>query len=184
MAGDDVPAPAVQYRFDLQVDGVDVGLFTKIDGLGAEYETLEVKEGGENGFTHVLRGRMKLGRITLTRPVDANSGDLAAWLTAANESLHPQRCTATIAAFDGAGGEVARWDLIGVYPVKYAGPSFAAGSSGTLTESVELAHNGFTTRRGSTGSAAPPPAAAAAPGPSSAPAVAGTPSASGPPVSF
>ena len=164
MPGEQEVAPALGYRFDLKVDTIDLGLFTKIDGLSAQYETAQIKEGGENGFVHTLRGRLSYGQVTLTRPVDRSSGELAEWFAHADPNLAPQRSTASISAYDGNGREVARWDLVGVYPVRYTGPQFQAGTAGVLTESLVLAHNGFG-GAGAGAGASPSPTAVRSAGP-------------------
>jgi len=38
---------------------------------------------------------------------------------------------------------VAKWNLEGVYPVKWTGPSLDAAGNQIAVETLELAHNGF-----------------------------------------
>jgi phage tail-like protein len=139
--------PAIGYRFKVEIEGRDLGVFTKVDGLGAKYDVLTVKEGGENGFVHKLPGRIEYDDLKLTRPVDAASGELAAWFTGYQNAVRRQQrlqlATASISAYDGDDKVVATWSLRGVFPVRYSGPSFEAGASKVLTETLELSHQGF-----------------------------------------
>jgi phage tail-like protein len=135
------PDPALSIRFDVQVDGVELGSFTGCDGLTAEYEVFEYAEGGNNAFVHRFPGRVKYGNVTLTRAVDRSSGALAGWFTSLAQEV--QHKTAVVTAFDGNRQPIARWSLTGVWPVKYSGPTLASDGSGAAVESLELAHDGF-----------------------------------------
>lgn len=139
--------PAIGYRFKVEIEGRDLGVFTKVEGLGAKYEIVTIKEGGENSFVHKLPGRIEYDDLKLTRPVDEASGELAAWFTGYQNAIRKQQrlelATASISAYDGNDKVVATWSLRGVFPVRYSGPSFEAGASKVLTETLELSHQGF-----------------------------------------
>jgi phage tail-like protein len=140
------PDPATAWRFDVKVDGEDIGSFTACDGLSAEYDVFEYQEGGENGYIHRLPGRLKYGNVKLTRPVDAKSDSaatsgLAAWFTRLKSSV--TRRTASITAFDAQGNKVAQWSLVDVYPARWTGPSFSSDGNSVPKETLELAHHGF-----------------------------------------
>lgn len=138
--------PALGYRFRVEIDGLDLS-FTKVEGLGAKYDMLEVKEGGENGYVHKLPGRLSYDDIKLTRPVDDKSKALAAWFTAHQKGMSSlgvgKLANATISAVDGQDNTIAAWTLTGVFPYKYSGPSFKTGSTEVITETLTLCHQGF-----------------------------------------
>ena len=138
---------AVGYLFKVHIDGLDLGAFTKVEGLGARYDILTVKEGGENGFVHQLPGRIEYENVKVTRPVDEQSGKLAQWFSefqnAIRRSGHLKSMTASIEAMNAAHETVATWNVGGVIPVRYTGPSFQAGNGNVLTETLEIAHSGF-----------------------------------------
>jgi phage tail-like protein len=133
--------PATGWRFDVTVDGEDIGSFTACEGLGAEYDVMEYHEGGENSFTHRFPGSLRYANIRLTRPVDVGSASLAKWFSGLRDSV--QRRTASIKAIDPTATEIARWDLVDVYPAKWTGPTFSVDGNVVVTETLELAHNGF-----------------------------------------
>jgi phage tail-like protein len=137
--------PATGLRFVVKVDGVDIGSFTGCEGLGAEYEVFEYMEGGENGYVHRLPGRLKFTPVKLTRPVDERSGSasggLAAWFSQLKDQV--DRKTASITAVDARGKQIAQWNLVGVYPSRWTGPSLSSDGNNVPKESIELAHHGF-----------------------------------------
>lgn len=138
---------AVGYVFKVQIDGLELGAFTKVEGLAAKYEILTVREGGENGFVHQLPGRIAYDNLKVTRPVDSESGKIAVWFgqfqTKVRQAGHYKPVTASVEAIDSASETVATWNLGGVIPVRYSGPTFQAGANNVLTETIEVAHSGF-----------------------------------------
>jgi len=138
-----VPEPVNTLRFDVRIDGVTIGSFTGIEGLAAEYEVKTYEEGGENGYVHQLPGRLKYTNLKLTRPVDQSSKDLAAWFTRLRRGQGTKRQTAAVVAYNDNQEVVAEWNLTGVYPVRYTGPSFSTETAKVAIETLELAHTGF-----------------------------------------
>lgn len=142
-----MPDPGVAYLFQVAIDGILLGNFTKITGLSAKYETETVKEGGENTHLHHLPGRMTYTNVTLTRPVDYGSMGLSAWFSGFQKNVakgsSSSRNTTNIMAYGANHLPIAEWTLLDVVPVSYSGPTLKAGNSEVLEESVELSHNGF-----------------------------------------
>jgi len=133
--------PATGARFDVTIDDVDIGSFTSCDGLGAEFDVFDYEEGGQNGYVHRLPGRLRYTNIRLTRPVDGSSANLAAWFSSLRQSVKTH--TGSITALDPKGGVIAKWQLLGLYPARWTGPSFSAEGNGVAQETLELAHDGF-----------------------------------------
>jgi phage tail-like protein len=139
-----MPAPefALALRFHVTIDDKgSLGSWSKCDGLTVEYEVQEYQEGGMNDYVHRLPGRRKYQNIKLTRPLDKTSSDVASWV--AGQGNKPARSNAEIAVLDPAGQVVTKWNLNGVYPVKWTGPSLDASGNQIAIETLELAHNGF-----------------------------------------
>jgi phage tail-like protein len=141
--------PGTQFRFVVTIDGKDIGDFTALEGLSAEYNVMQYAEGGENGFEHRLPGQLKYSTIKLSRPLDAksarNGGGLAAWFTALGQSGSKSNATrsAVITAFDSVGQKIASWHLDSAYPFRWTGPSFSSDGNSVAKETLELAHHGF-----------------------------------------
>ena len=69
-------SPALSLRFDVQIDGVDLGTFTQIEGIEAEYEIEEYLEGGQNDFVHRLPIRRRYQNLRLTRAIGGRPPEL------------------------------------------------------------------------------------------------------------
>jgi phage tail-like protein len=144
-----VADPGTKFRFVVTIDGKQIGDFTALEGLSAEYDVMPYSEGGENGFEHRLPGQLKYSTIKLSRPLDANSapngGGLAAWFTTLGRQSHRADAarTASIAAYDPAGEQITSWNLVDAYPFRWTGPSFSSDGNAVATETLELAHHGF-----------------------------------------
>ena len=133
---------AQSLRFRVKIDGHgDLGNWSKCDGLSVEYDVFEYKEGGENAFVHRIPGRAKYQNLKLTRPVNKDSKKVASWM--AKLKIEVKRQTAEISALDTEGNPIATWNLEGVFPVKWNGPSLDVGANSVAMETLELAHNGF-----------------------------------------
>ncbi len=132
---------AVAVYFEVHVDGFDLGAFTGCDGLGVEVVMEQREEGGMNGFVHQLPGRIKYTNVKLTRPVNADTAKIAAWFTSMNHIV--RRTMAQIVAKNHDANPVFVWNLSGVIPVRWTGPSLSVESPKVATETLELAHHGF-----------------------------------------
>jgi phage tail-like protein len=138
--------PLTNLRFDVKIDGEDLGMFTACEGLGAQIEMEEYREGGQNGFVYKLPGRLSYTPITLTRAIEAK-GSLAPWFTGYLKNPGGGK-TGAITAYDGTGKQVAQWNLVDVYPSRWTGPSFGLEGPGVAHETLELTHNGFSSAGG------------------------------------
>jgi phage tail-like protein len=137
------PEYGLVLRFKVTLDDhIELGAWTKCEGLSVEYDVQEIKEGGQNDYIHRLAGRAKYQNIKLTRPIDKDTGKVAAWL--ASVASAPKRSTAEIQLLDAGGTKVTSWKLAGVYPAKWSGPTLDTGTNQVALEVLELVHNGFT----------------------------------------
>jgi phage tail-like protein len=132
---------ALGLRFKVSIDGQDFGNWQKCDGLSIQYDTVEYQEGGENGFVHRLPGRAKFETIKLTRPIDQHTARVSLWVQSVQ--IRPLPGTGHVAVMDATGSSVADWYLIGVYPVRWSGPTLDIDGNQQATETLELSHNGF-----------------------------------------
>lgn len=136
--------PVSTMHFDVTIDGVDVGAFTALDGLSAQYEVRTYAEGGENGFVHKLPGRLTYGTVKLTRPVGWRTSALVQWFDDVAQGKAPAGATASVVGMDSRRRHVVTWEFRNVWPVSYKGPSFAAEGAKVATEVFEFAHEGWT----------------------------------------
>ena len=99
------------------------------------------EEGGNNDFVWQIPTRLKYTNVKLTRPVCHQTSDVIRWLASMTNRVTPQ--TATIKAMTAERTVVAEWNLFGVIPVRWTGPSLNVDSPKVATETIELAHHGF-----------------------------------------
>jgi phage tail-like protein len=134
--------------FMFEVDGVEIGRFMEVSGLEVNVATEDLEEGGENNYVHKLPGRMSWPNITLKRGITQND-TLLAWL---NKSSGEQfsasgnvltRSTAAITLLGPSAQRLRAWEFDGAFPVRWKGPTFAAGSNDAATEELEITHHGF-----------------------------------------
>jgi phage tail-like protein len=131
--------PAVSIAYKCTIDGfIPLGIWTKLDGLGFEYTVTEYREGGVNGYTHKIIGPGKYTNLRLSRPVDSTSDLLMLWLQGNMMKVLPQ--TMAITAMTAGGEEITTWNLAGVVPVKWSGPTLDIMSNSVATETLEVAY--------------------------------------------
>jgi phage tail-like protein len=137
-----MPETALSPRFTVTIDKYGtLGSWTKCEGLAVEYEVFEYQEGGTNDHVHRLPGRRKYTNVKLTRPLDKDSQTVVKWVS--GMVTKAERQTAHVAVLDANGEVVCRWNLDGVWPVKWTGPTLDAGGNQIANETLELAHDGF-----------------------------------------
>jgi phage tail-like protein len=136
----------VGVTFAVALDKQDIGTFFSCEGLGIEVVMEQREEGGNNGMVWQLPTRLKYSNIKLSRPIGPDSAKLTQWIIMALNGLKPT--TGEIQAMDTEGTPVVKWHLKDVVPVRWTGPSLNADSPKIFTETLEIAHHGFTVDAG------------------------------------
>jgi phage tail-like protein len=134
--------------FLFEVDGVEVGRFSEVNGLELSIETEDVQEGGQNSYVHKLPGRMTWPNIVLKRGVTQNDS-LITWMqkssgeqfTANGNKL--TRSTAAITLVGPTGTRLRSWEFDSAFPVKWTGPTFSVTATDIPMEELEITHHGF-----------------------------------------
>ncbi len=134
--------PAVSVCFGVKIDQMQLGTFNSCEGLGIEVVMEQREEGGNNDFVWQLPTRLKYSNIKLSRPVCTDTTEVMKWLSTMATGVVPK--TANIWAMTAERKVVAAWGLLGVIPVKWSGPSLNLDSPKVATETLEIAHHGFT----------------------------------------
>ncbi len=132
---------ATSVFFKLSIGGNDLGDFTTCSGLGAEVEIHQYAEGGNNGFTWNLPGRITWSNITLTRAVTSDTAKIARWLDEILRRVEPK--DGEIVALRPDKSRIVGWQVLGIVPVRWQGPSFDPSSSQPAVETLEIAHSGL-----------------------------------------
>src|SRR5262245_22484244 len=150
------PAPpedmfGLSNRFHVIVDGVDLGRWAACQGLRVDFNPEPVLSGGDDEFVHLLPGQVKYNNVTLTRAMNAkDSATVLSWLkdksgelSSAAGSVDYMDGSAQIILYDAVGEKVISWDLRGVHPFSWSGPSLDARTAKVAEETLVLAHTGF-----------------------------------------
>ena len=141
MAGDRND-PYRNYRFRVEVEGLEQAGFSEVTGFEASINVIEYREGNELTTPRKLPGLSKYGNITLKWGT-TDSMELYEWLQECVEGTI-ERKTITIIALDEEGNDVATWQVIEAWPVKYSAPSFNGVGNEVALELLEFAHEGLT----------------------------------------
>jgi phage tail-like protein len=133
--------PAVSVFFSVKIDNDDLGYFISCEGLGVEVVLEQREEGGFNSQVWQLPTRLKYTNIKLSRPLGPDTAKITKWFASMTTGV--KRSTATIVAMNSEQKPVATWNLSGVVPVRWTGPSLNVESPKVATETIEIAHHGF-----------------------------------------
>ncbi len=136
---DNIFATSVFFR--LTIGGNDLGDFATCSGLGAQVEIEQYAEGGNNGFSWQLPGRITWSNITLTRAVTADTTKIARWLDEIVRRVEPK--DGEIVALRPDLSRIVSWQVLGIVPVRWQGPSFDPANSEAAVETLEIAHAGL-----------------------------------------
>ncbi|MBP3961292.1 MULTISPECIES: phage tail protein [Paenibacillus] len=134
--------PYRNFRFRIEIEGIQQAGFSEVSGFEASLDVIEYREGNEVITPRKLPGLAKYGNISLKWGA-TDSMDLYDWMQECIEGTI-ERKTVTIIAIDEEGGDVATWQVIEAWPVKYSAPSFNGTGAEVAIEFVELAHEGMT----------------------------------------
>lgn len=143
MSAGDRTRPYLDFRFVVEVDSLVAGGFTEVSGLEREIETEEYDEGGVNDHTHTLRSGVTSPNLVLRRGV-TDADTLWDWLRQVAEG-DIERKTVLVFLQDTTGQTAKGWAFREAYPVRWAGPEFAAERGEVAIETLELTHTGIST---------------------------------------
>ncbi|MFZ4578237.1 MAG: phage tail protein [Myxococcota bacterium] len=124
------------FRFRIEIEGIQVGAFTAVDGLNTTVELIEY-QGGRDMFARQIPGRPKIAPVTLKKGY-VNTAALWDWIQANMSGDLQFRNVSVILLADDAQGELNRFDLIDCWPSSWRGWQLDAKSSNAMVEEIEL----------------------------------------------
>ena len=129
-------------RFDVVVDGIDLGAWSSCDGLKVDFGLKEIKVGGTNDYKVYLPDRVNYPRLVLKRAMNASdSGKVMTWLRSMVDATDGG--TATITLRDSHNQTVSEWTFANTRPSSWKGPTLNATGKEVAVEILELVHEGF-----------------------------------------
>ena len=123
------------FRFVVDIAGDPQAAFTECSLPSLEWEVEEVKEGGQNQYTHSLPGRRKPARVSLKNGVGKST--LLDWYIAALAKT-TERKKITITLMDLPRSPVLVWNIEDAYPIKWIGPQLKSDDNTIAIQTLEL----------------------------------------------
>ena len=141
--------PHLTFRYMVQIDNVNSAVFTECKLPSFQIETLEIKEGGQNNFTHQLPIRVKAGSITLKNGISKDD-ELLKWYLDVLKALSSGALkdvvrNVNITMLSVNHEPVSVFSLVDAYPKKWAGPNLKSDDRAVAIEELELAFTSFAT---------------------------------------
>ncbi len=143
--------PPVSFYFNVKITGIGTYVdtsFAEADGLESELGVFEVKEGGENRFSHRLPDRATHGKLTLKRGVMVLSSDLAQWCKDTLESDFGKALETkdiNVSLLDTNGAPLLVWNFCNAWPVKWSVAGLDAQKNTIALETLEFIYS-YSTR--------------------------------------
>jgi phage tail-like protein len=134
--------PYLGANFLVEIDGLIVGGFSKVDGLESTIETQDYNEGGRNDYVHKILKGTSYGPLILSHGL-TDIDTLWAWHERVRRGV-VQRKNGTVMLLDARRVPVTWWNFAEALPTRWVGPSFDASSDAIAIERVELSHRGIT----------------------------------------
>jgi len=133
--------PYLDFRFQVEIDGIVVAGFSEVSGLEIEVATEEYEEGGRNDRVRELPGQVSHPHLELRKGL-TESRVLIDWMQDVRTGLI-ERKTVFVFLLDTEGLPQWGWQFEGAYPVRYSGPELRADRGDVAVETLELAHQGL-----------------------------------------
>lgn len=139
--------PPVSFYFEVKIDGISTTgdtSFAEADGLEAELGVMEIKEGGENRFSHRLPDRATVRNLTLKRGVLLASSDLAKWCKNTIESDFSEPVTThdiNVSLLDEEGNPLLVWNFVNAWPVKWSVAGLDSKKNEIALETLEFSYS-------------------------------------------
>ena len=141
----DRTSPYGAFNFTVEVQGIELGGFSDVSGLGTELTVAEYRNGNEKeNHVRKVAGLHKVSDVTLKRGI-INSAALWEWVEEARVAGPAAQKSVVITLQNESHEAVQSWVLRGVIPLKYTGPTLAGkGGADVAMEEVVLSAEGFT----------------------------------------
>ena len=136
MAGGQRIDPYLNFRFRVEIGGMQQAGFMECSGLGSHIEVVEYREGVEISSVRKLPGRVSYPDITLKWGI-TDSSELYKWHLAVIQGQLERR-DGSVVLLDAQGQEKLRWHFFNAWPSKWTGPTLNAKGSDVAIEELTL----------------------------------------------
>ncbi len=140
--------PLTGFHFKVEFMGVDDLTdndirFQEVSGLSSEIGTEDVKEGGENRFTHKLPLPAVYPNLVLKRGMMKNTG-LVTWFRNAIENFDFKPVMLKVSLLNEEHNPVMSWNFVNAYPVKWSVSDLDATKNEVVVDTVEITYQYYT----------------------------------------
>lgn len=140
--------PYRAFRYQVEMDGTEVGAFSEVSGLNRTVTAIDYREGSDlRNVPRKLPGLTHFGNVSLRKGV---TGDeyFQEWMFSVGASNKEgptglERKTIKITLFDDAGNQGPSWEFINCWPIAYNVSDMNGLGEEVLVESLEFCHEGL-----------------------------------------
>ena len=136
MAGPQRVDPFANFRFRVEIDGIQQAAFMECSGLGSRVDVIEYRDGSDPPTVRKLPGRVSYPDIVLKWGV-TTSRDLYNWHLGVIQG-QVQRRSGAVILLGADGTEQVRWHFTNAWPSKWDGPTLNAMGNGVAIESLTI----------------------------------------------
>jgi phage tail-like protein len=123
------------HEFNVEIEGVTVGGFHKVDGIELEYEVTEYQD-GEDIYPHYRPSLVKPGKLMLERDWSGTK-EFLNWRQSVLDGKVERKSISLIFNND-AGEEAKRINFFNCWPAKWVAPMLNARTTGHASEKLEI----------------------------------------------
>lgn len=135
--------PYNNFKYTVEIDGAEIGGFTKISGIGLGSDLMEYREGGVNTDVHLFPDQLHASNVELHRGFTHYDKFVEWMIEAMNSPADAAQHDIEITMANDSGESVWGWELTQAFPVRWEGPELEE-SGGIALELVELAYEQLT----------------------------------------
>ena len=138
--------PPVSFHYQVSFNGIgdrtiDSG-FQSVSGLDVTMQTEEIKEGGENGYTHHLPLRASYPNLILERGLIVES-KLIDWCQNTFLNMEIKPVSLDIILLNEEHEPLMTWNIVHAWPVKWSVSDLNAQNNEIAIEKLELKYRSF-----------------------------------------
>ena len=138
------PLPAFYFKVVFSgLKGNSDTSFQEVSGIGAEMETEEVQEGGENRFVYHLPKGVKHPQLELKRGIAPMNSALVGWCRQVLDNGFAQPIVpslVTVYLLDQFGAPARGWSFANAFPVKWQIDDFKSTKNEVAIETIVLSY--------------------------------------------
>ena len=107
------------FRFNVSIDNEYIAYFTECTLPNLQVETMDVKEGGQNTFTHKLPVRVNVGTVKLRHGMTSDAQLLQWYMLSLQGKIKEATRSVTVTMCDTEGKPVVSWSFVNAYPKQF-----------------------------------------------------------------